>query len=259
MSASGVSPDLHITGWETVLIEDFDTDVPMGKVIGSSAYSKTLTAYPTGWRTSKPWRTGMYDNGRLEVTNSCLVSHIATVTDSRGTWPRVTAPRPKVSPTTPYGVDHGRFRVRFRVTHELPGYKIAWLLWPDSGQWPRDGEIDFPEQSLLALSKVGGFVHRQGATQGDDQLHARGASSAADGEWHTAEILWKPGDWRTRRCRFQWDGVTIGEWRSETDRIPSTPMHWVVQTEPYLHTYDPPDPTVSGRIEVDWFAYYRQP
>jgi hypothetical protein len=42
---------------------------------------------------------------------------------------------------------YGRYSVRFKAD-PLAGFKIAWLLWPDSGVWPRDGEIDFPEGEL---------------------------------------------------------------------------------------------------------------
>jgi len=244
-------------GWVPILIEDFDKPKPMGQVIGSAEYRNVIGAYSTGTKTSGPWKTGMYDNGRLEVANSCLITHVATITDSRGTWPRVSAWRPKLSPASPWGVDHGRFVLRFRIPKPLPGYKIAWLLWPDSGIWPRDGEIDFPEQNLSPGDLVHGFMHQQDATKGSQQKWAKGTTSVCDGRWHTAQITWKPGDWRTRICAFRWDGVDIGQWKLEADKIPNTSMHWVVQTEPKLGTWDKPDPRVAGTIEVDWFAAYR--
>jgi hypothetical protein len=249
---------MNMKGWTPVLVEDFDTNAAMGQVLTSAAYRDKISAYPTGYKTSKPWQTGMYDTGRLEVKNSCLISNIATITDSRGTWPRVTAIRPMISPAKPWGVDHGRFVLRFRIPQPLPGYKIAWLLWPDSGTWPRDGEIDFPEQDIGSASTVvKGFMHRQNATQGSDQAWAKGTTAACDGKWHTAQITWKPGDWRTRECEFRWDGTALARWRLENDRIPNTDMHWVIQTEPKLGTYAKPDPKVSGTIEIDWLAYYR--
>lgn len=263
MAVSGKAPPLHLNGWTPILVEDFDTDVPLGQVISGGGYSKSISAYPTGWRTTPPWKTAMYDNGRLEVANSCLRTHVATITDARGTAPRVTAIRPRLSAAVPYGINHGRFSVRFRAD-ELPGYKIAWLLWPDSGQWPRDGEIDFPEQNLDADTTVRGFMHRQDATEGSDQNWAKGASSACDGEWHTATTTWKPGGWRTAECSFDWDGVRIGHF---TERVPKGPMHCVLQIEPELHphylgrvdgkkTWEKPDPTVAGVIEVDWIVAY---
>ena len=41
----------------------------------------------------------------------------------------------------------------------MDGYKVAWLLWPKSGVWPRDGEIDFPEADLIGT--ISAFMHRQ--------------------------------------------------------------------------------------------------
>ena len=65
------------------------------------------------------------------------------------------------------------------------GYKTAWLLWPRSEVWPRDGEIDFPEGDLD--STIHGFVHRQGATSGSDQYAV--STSATYTSWHTAVPL----------------------------------------------------------------------
>ena len=48
----------------------------------------------------------------------------------------------------------GRFSVRFR-SDPLPGYKAAWLLWPESDNW-NEGEIDFPEGGLD--STMWGFI-----------------------------------------------------------------------------------------------------
>src|SRR2546427_410289 len=61
---------------------------------------------------------------------------------------------------------YGRYAVRFKAD-PVPGYKTAWLLWPDSGNWPADGEIDFPENSLDGNACA--FVHHLGATIPSDQ------------------------------------------------------------------------------------------
>lgn len=255
MSASGKSPP-NPPGWVKIWVDDFDTDVPMGKVIGHPAYEH-LSARKTGTPTSGPWKTGIYDNGRLEVKGSCLITHVATITDSRGTKPRTSALLPELPPMTayPWGVEYGRFSVRFRIPQELPGYKIAWLLWPDSKLWPKDGEIDFPEQNLHNGDRVKGFMHRQDATQGSDQVRALGPGSCCDNVWHTATITWRSGLEDFPVCKFTWDGVDIGRY---TTRVPNGPMHWVLQTEPYLSTWDPPDPKVAGRIEVDWIVAYKK-
>ena len=81
--------------------------------------------------------------------------------------PRVCAPEPKINrATADRNQLFGRYEVRFRAD-ATDGYKLAWRLWPKSGVWPRDGEIDFPEGDLVG--SIGPFMHRQNGTTGNDQ------------------------------------------------------------------------------------------
>jgi beta-glucanase (GH16 family) len=152
----------------------------------------------------------------------------------------VAAPYPKL----PGGNDqlYGRYAVRYR-TDAISGYKQAWLLWPKSNTWPRDGEIDFPEADLG--STVSAFVHHQGATSGSDQ-DAYGTGSNAT-SWHTAVIEWSPG-----KVTFLWDGRVIG---TSTSRVPNTAMHWVLQTETALNGTTPSD-SAAGHVQIDWVAVW---
>jgi hypothetical protein len=139
---------------------------------------------------------------------------------------------------------YGRFAVRFKadLVHH---YKTAWLLWPDSGNWPYDGEIDFPEGNLDG--GVCAFMHRKGATSGSDQ-DAYCTSVPEAGVWHTAVI-----EWTASATSFYLDGTLIGR---STSRIPNTPMHWVLQTETDT---DGIAPTTAdhGHVLVDWVAAYQ--
>lgn len=250
MSVSGQNPPGdNIRGWTQVLVDDFNVDCARGKFVGNPAYVARWTAYPTGWRTSKPWQAGYYNNTILEVKNSCLIKNVHT--DSLG-HALVAAPRPKLSPKSPYGAMSIRRSVRFK-SDPLPGYKMAWLLWPDSGNWPKDGEIDFPENGLKPDSHIGGFVHKQNATSGSEQFHAGSLVLPTDGEWHTATINYKSGTWRTPMVEFILDGERIGKW---VDRVPYGPMHEVIQTEPLLQ-WERPDKNVAGQIMIDWYAGYK--
>ena len=133
--------------------------------------------------------------------------------------PRVCAPEPKINrATADRNQLFGRYEVRFRAD-ATDGYKLAWRLWPKSGVWPRDGEIDFPEGDLVG--SIGPFMHRQNGTTGNDQDPYRTSTKFPD--WHTAVIEWKPNS-----CKFILDGTTIGH---STSRVPNTPMHWVLQSE----------------------------
>ncbi len=136
---------------------------------------------------------------------------------------------------------YGKYTIRFRAD-PVVGFKTAWLLWPDTGAWPRDGEIDFPEGDLSGT--IGAFMHRQDGTSGGDQ-DAFG-TTATYAAWHTASIEWTPD-----KVDFILDGHSIG---SSTGRIPNTPMHWVIQTESSLDHV--PAPAASGDLQIDWVAMY---
>lgn len=252
MTASNIVMPINVHGWEVIFAEHFDIDVPKGQVIGHPKYVNKITARSTGTRTSSPWKTGIYDNNQLEVKNSCLISHIETIDKI----PRTTAILPRLPPSVkyPFGVSHGRFSVCLRIPGALPGYKIAWLLWPVSKLWPEDGEIDCPEQNLSSTDVVHGFMHRQDGISGFNQDSVKTEVSMCDNNWHVVTINWKPGDWRTPLCEFVVDGVSIGKW---TEKVPNGPMYWILQTEPYLHTYTPPPATVKGIIEIDWIVAYK--
>jgi beta-glucanase (GH16 family) len=156
----------------------------------------------------------------------------------------VAAPVPKIpgGSGSDGGLLHGRYVVRFR-SDALPGYKTAWLLWPDSGVWPRDGEIDFPEGNLDGT--INAFMHYMNATSGSQQDAY--STSATYPAWHTAVIEWMPS-----YCSFSLDGRVIG---TSTSNIPSTPMHWVLQSETTTDGLVPSD-TTAGNIQIDWVAVY---
>jgi beta-glucanase (GH16 family) len=136
----------------------------------------------------------------------------------------------------------------------IPGYKVAWLLWPDSGTNTThsidgvggNGEIDFPETKLTSLSTVSGYVHYQDATANDDQYAAEDVAVDMS-QWHTYEIEWAP-----TYVAFIIDGQEIGR---TTQRIPKTPMHWVWQTETEISS-TPPPVDVAGAVEIDWAAIW---
>jgi beta-glucanase (GH16 family) len=196
-------------------------------------------AYPDGWSDSS-------GNGRyfastvLSLTNGVLTYDIHT----DGGTHMTAVPYPKLPGASDRnGLLYGRYAVRFR-TDTLPGYKLAFLLWPDSEAWPRDGEIDFPEGNLD--SPVSAYVHRQGATSGTQQEEF--STDAIPSAWHTAVIEWTEGS-----VRFLLDSVLIG---TSTRAIPHTPMHWVLQTETALDGSIPRD-DVAGKVQIDWVAVYR--
>jgi chitodextrinase len=227
-----------LPGWRQIFSDDFSVDVPLGDF--PSAVSSKWKPYPYPWKdTSKngtywPQKGISQHGGLMDIwLHTESVDGVAVHV--------VNAPQP-ILPGTSRGQLYGRYVVRF-TAEAVPGFKTAWLLWPDSNTWPRDGEIDFPEGNLT--EDIYAFMHRQGATTGSDQdWYATGANYAS---WHTAVIEWLP-----TRCTFILDGKVIG---NSTSRIPNTPMHWVLQTETQLSGGAPAE-SAAGHVYIDWVAVY---
>lgn len=223
---SGEAMPGDVPGWRQVFADDFLVDVELGDF--PAAVSDKWGAYDDGW--SDTSNNGTYFPSKVvSIAGGLLDMYIHT---EEGVH-LVSAPVPEL-PTMLYG----RYAIRFRAD-PVPGYKTAWLLWPDSGVWPRDGEIDFPEGNLDGT--IHGFMHRQDATVGNDQDAF--STEATYPTWHTAVIEWTAG-----RCELFLDGVSLG---SATARIPNTPMHWVIQTETRLGG-GPPADDAAGHVQIDW-------
>ncbi len=240
-----------IGGWRQIWTDNFTRTLPTGSFSGCNAarrrcsglrgtaeYRK-LWAYPDGWPDTS--HHGRYRPSRvLSEHDGILDLYLHT---AHGVH-EVAAPVPILPGPVGRrgGLRYGRYTVRFRAD-PVYCYKTAWLLWPDSGTWPRDGEIDFPEGNLNGT--IGAYVHHQGGTSSADldAFH----TSAGYGPWHTATTEWTPGS-----IRFLLDGAPI---HTSTDRIPNTHMHWVLQTETGLDGCRPRN-SDAGHVQIDWAAAY---
>jgi beta-glucanase (GH16 family) len=187
-------------------------------------------AYPYGWKDTS--KNGTYDPSIVSAHDGLLDVFIRTTNGVH----RVASFGPSMY------LSEGKFVIRFRAD-AMHGYKGAWLLWPQSETWPRDGEIDFPEGDFDGT--ISAFMHRQGATTGSDQDAY--STSARWTDWHTATIEWRP-----TFVRFTLDGTVIG---TSTSRIPNTPMRWQIQNETTLAGFVPAD-SVSGHVLIDWVAVW---
>lgn len=230
-------PPASLPGWHRVFADDFSENVPMGQF--PSAVSSRWWAYPNGWLDTT--RAGEYDpQSTVSVHDGMMDIDLHAL----GTASLVAAPVPRIpGASAQYGQLYGMYAVRFRADR-IRGYKTAWLLWPDDNRWPQDGEIDFPEGNLT--DNFCGYVHYEHGTAANDQAQVCGSSTYQ--EWHTAVLEWTAG-----RVVFALDGRVLG---SVTQRIPDTPMHFVLQTE--NATWGPAaGPSDSGHVYIDWVAIYR--
>jgi len=153
-------PDGDMPGWHQIFAEDFPIDVPVGSFPGS-AYGSQFTVYADGTpdtagQQGAPSR--YYPSKVVSVRNGLLNMYLHT---ENGT-PMAAA----ILPILPGNHLYGKYTLRFR-SDALSGFKTAWLLWPDSENWPHDGEIDFPEGSLD--DTIGAFLHPQNGRSGSDQ------------------------------------------------------------------------------------------
>lgn len=247
-------PTGNLPGWTQVFADDFTTSVPLGGFSGCNystnmskskctglpaSVSSQLTAYGDGW--SDTSGNGRYEASQvLSIHNDMLDYYIHT---SGGTH-MVAAVVPKIPDgVNGGGLKYGAYAIRFK-SDSLPGYKTAFMLWPDSGIWPQDGEIDFPEGDLD--SSMDAYMHYMGASSGSQQ--AAFSTNTSYTSWHTAVI-----DWTPTQVQFILDGHVIG---SVTSLVPSTPMHWVLQAETALSGGT--SSSVSGHLYVAWITAYAQ-
>lgn len=226
-----------LPGWRRVFVDDFLTNCAEGQFL--TAYGSRWGAYPNTWKDTS--KNGTYSPEIISVHDSCLDIHLQTVNGVI----KVAAPVAKIpgAIASKWGdLLYGRYAVRFRAD-QVPGFKTAWLLWPQDGIWPQHGEIDFPEGNLN--STISAFMHRMNATVGNDQdAYPTGQNYLP---WHTAVI-----EWGLNRCAFILDDKVIGV---STSRVPSTPMHWVIQTETQL-SGGAPAATAQGHVLIDWAAVW---
>jgi hypothetical protein len=235
------APVGNLPGWRQIFLDDFPTNVAKGSF--PDAVSSKWGAYPSPWRDTS--KNGVYSpKDVVSITNGVLNQDIHT----SGGVHKVAALTPKIPGTSKYGQLYGRYEVRMRAD-SLPGYKMAWMLWPDSGttitgsaSGGGNGEIDYPEGEFREMDKVWGFVHRQNATSGGDQAWFKIPVNVSG--WHTYTIEWSPN-----LVRFLLDGAEVGR---TTERIPNTPMHWVLQTETSLKMV--PADSTRGNVQIDWAA-----
>lgn len=247
-------PNGDLPGWKQVFREEFDQgDVPIGAFPGPAYSEKWSAGYKDGTPDTagqKGVKSGYYPSKVLSVRNGKLDWYL----HSENGTSMGAAPSPKIpSESTVPSRDpsllprhnsllYGRISVRFKAD-SLRGFKIAWLLWPDSGVWPRDGEIDFPEGDLA--KSFYGAAHYRGNDPSASDMFRSGTDITA---WHVATIEWSPG-----KVEFILDGKSLG---ASTTATPNTPMHYILQTESCLPVC--PAPQTAGHVYLDWIAIWKR-
>lgn len=133
---------------------------------------------------------------------------------------------------------YGRWEVRMRTNARDPQYHPVLLLWPDSGDWPCGGEIDYAEGT--DDPGMVHFFHHYSC----DNRQVSAAKSIDTTRWHNYAVEWTPD-----RIIGYIDGV---EWFRDTRHQPPGRMHQTVQLDWF------PDGTATRRswMKLDWVRVY---
>lgn len=227
-------------GWKLVFSDDFTTDVAVGSFPGT-VYGPKWDVYSDGTPDSaggngKPSK--YYPSKVVSVKNGVLNKYL----HSENGTPMAAAIIPKISGrANGQGQIYGKYVVRFK-SDALAGFKTAWLLWADKGDFRTQGEVDFPEGELSG--EINAFLHEANAAGNDVQdSYPSGVKYTG---WHTATI-----DWQPTKISFILDGKTIG---SSTKGVPNTSMGYIIQTESCPESC--PAASTKGNLQIDWVAIY---
>ncbi len=235
-----------LPGWKQIFEEDFSAgDVPVGAFPGDLYSARWSAGYQDGTPDTagqlNGGKSGYYPSKVLSVKDGALDWYLHSENGiSMGAAPQPKIPNASANPTRQNSLLYGRYSVRFKAD-SLAGFKTAWLFWPDSGVWPRDGEIDFPEGDLAGT--IFGAVHYpQSGADAFDKIE----SPLYFTSWHVATTEWSPG-----RVEFFLDGQSIGV---STTAPPTTPMHFILQTESCLPDF--PRPETAGHDSLAWISIW---
>ncbi|MFT4088481.1 MAG: glycoside hydrolase family 16 protein [Gordonia sp. (in: high G+C Gram-positive bacteria)] len=237
-------PTGNLPGWRHIFADDFTKSAPLGSWANACSPDQIVYVGAQGqkWRTYPNCYLDTYQKRpyRPEAVQSVGSGLLDFYLHRVNGVPAGANPSPLITGTSQYQT-YGRYSARMRV--DRPGlneYYVAWLLWPQSEVWPRDGEFDFPEGGLAGTAK--GYHHYSGSQAcAGCQLISRDIGAKFT-DWHTYTIEWSPG-----RIRYLLDNTVVLD---STRAVPSGPMRWQLQTETNGNGNS------SGHLQVDWVSVW---
>jgi beta-glucanase (GH16 family) len=147
------------------------------------------------------------------------------------------------------GQTYGRWEFRAR-SDQGNGYAPAILLWPTSGDWPIDGEIDVMEIGRGDRQESTFTLH-----WGADNSQTQFRSAADFTQWHTFAV-----EWTADHITYFLDGVPQYT-NTDPAAIPDGPMHLAIQNDvgPYNDAIPARDASTPAEVavHVDWVRTYR--
>jgi hypothetical protein len=137
---------------------------------------------------------------------------------------------------------YGRWETRMKVSDRDPQYHPVLLLWPDSGNWPCDGEIDYAEGTADTTGMS--FFHHYSCSNSQTRAHKTIDST----QWHNYAV-----EWTSTAVVGYVDGV---EWFRDSDPSHQPPgsMHQTVQLDWFPASRN--TTTKPTTMDVDWVRVY---
>ncbi len=139
------------------------------------------------------------------------------------------------------GQKYGKWEVRAKFPKGDKQYHPVLLLWPDSGDWPDGGEIDFAETDSAA-EDVSFFLH-----YGSDNSQETAKKSLDITQWHNYAVSWTP-----EGITGYVDGVPFFQ-NTDPSTQPPGPMHPTIQLD-YFPDGGSPQPS---EMQVAWMRQYK--
>jgi hypothetical protein len=158
-----------------------------------------------------------------------------------------------------FGRQYGRWEARVRSTNTAESngrqYHPLLIIWPDSDQWPEDGEYDYLENGSPGEDCAEAFIHYPHDPGDVQQEHAEETDCGAPlSEWHNVAFEWAP----THVAGFidgqEWFRYSGGE-SSTRKCIQCMPSgHQTIQLDNFYGSDLTP-----ATYEVDWYREYAAP
>lgn len=139
---------------------------------------------------------------------------------------------------------YGRFEFRVRTDVDPSATMSGVVLtWPESGNWPSDGENDMYETGHDSTRKpFSTFIH-----YGADNQQYYTKHDADGAEWHVMAMEWEADEIRIYR-----DGPQV--WNlTDAVAIPDVPHHMTIQLDAFGKSLPAP-----VQMHVDWVRIYQR-
>lgn len=152
-----------------------------------------------------------------------------------------------------FGQQYGRWEARVRSEATGDGgdtYHPLLILWPDSDQWPQDGEYDYLENMAPGEDCAEAYIHYPHQPGEVQQEHAQKCGVDLT-QWHNIAVEWTPEHVKGFVDGEEWFSFSGGE-NDIRDCIQCAPsMHQTIQLDNFHG--DGMQPAV---YEVDWLRTY---